>query len=523
MRVALQGRRLQVILAGAFVALAGAAAVAASTFSGGSLVRTPDMPLAGTSTACADKVAASTAAGSVNYPDTEVEPYVAADPAHPNHLVAMFQQDRWNDGGSNGDVVVVSSDGGASWHLAPSQPTFTICQGATSGSPGFFDRTTDPWISFSADGKIVYAIADSFNANGPAFGGASAILVSRSTDGGESWQTPVTARVDASTTVLNDKETITADPVSPNLAYAVWDQLVSPSENANPGAFNVSPAFRGPSMFSKTTDGGLTWSQGRPIFDPGQKSQTIGNQIVTPTAGPAAGVLVDGFSLIQTKGGKGKNGSETDSVAVIRSTDGGATWSQPIIVSDQQVASVSIAGQDVRSSDFLPEFTAAPDGTLYAVWQDRRFSPTGASKIALSRSTDGGLDWSPPIRVDQSPGDTPAFVPQIHVSAGGTVGLLYYDLENATAAQPGLTDAFIAHCHGATANCADPASWAAGGETRLTTTGSFDYLTAPNAGGLFLGDYDGLTSSGATFKAFFDASQPLATTGQSDSFAASAG
>ena len=109
------------------------------------------------------------------------------------------------------------------------------------------------------------------------------------------------------------------------------------------------------------------------------------------------------------------------------------------------------------------------------------------------------------------------------MTAGGTVGLLYYDLENATAAQPGLTDAFIAHCHGATSNCADPAGWTAGGETRLTTTGSFDYLTAPDAGGVFLGDYDGLTASGETFKAFFDASQPIATAGRSDSFSNSAG
>jgi hypothetical protein len=523
MRVALQSRRLRLVLAGAVVALATATAVAASTFTAGALVRAPDMPLAGTSTACAAKVAASTAAGSVNYPDAEVEPYVTVDPTNPTHLVAMFQQDRWNDGGSNGDVVVVSNNGGASWHLASSQPQFTICEGATSGSPGFFDRTTDPWLSYSSDGKIVYAIADSFNANGPAFGGASSIVISRSTDGGETWQTPVTARLDASTTVLNDKETVTADPFAPDVAYAAWDRLVSPSQNANPGAYNVSPAFRGPAMFSKTTDGGQTWSQGQPIFDPGQKNQTIGNQIVVPTAGPGRGVLVDGFSLIQTKGGFGNKQSETVSVAVVRSTDGGSTWSKPIIVSDQQVASVSIAGQDVRSSDFLPEFAAAPDGTLYAVWQDRRFSPTGASKIALSRSTDGGLSWSAPIRVDQSPGDTPAFVPQIHVSPGGIVGILYFDLEKATAAQPGLTDAFVAHCHGATSNCADPASWAAGGETRLTTTGSFDYLTAPNAEGVFLGDYDGLTSSGETFKAFFDASRPLATTGASDSFSNSAG
>jgi hypothetical protein len=93
------------------------------------------------------------------------------------------------------------------------------------------------------------------------------------------WQTPVVARLDASTTVLNDKETITADPVGAQTAYAVWDRLVSLIQNANPGAFNVSAAFRGPVMFSKTTDGGLSWSQGRAIFDPGEKNQTIEDRV----------------------------------------------------------------------------------------------------------------------------------------------------------------------------------------------------------------------------------------------------
>src|SRR5262249_1377009 len=165
MRVAFQSRRLRLVLAGAVVALATAASVAASTFTAGTLVRAPDLPL-GASPAGPATVAASTAAGSVNSPDAEVEPYVTADPTDPDHLVAMFQQDRWNDGGSNGDVVVVSNNGGATWHLAPSQPQFTICQGATSGSPGFFDRTTDPWLSYSSDGEILYAIAHSVNANG---------------------------------------------------------------------------------------------------------------------------------------------------------------------------------------------------------------------------------------------------------------------------------------------------------------------------------------------------------------------
>ena len=338
------GRRSLVAAGVSAVLIGGATVAVAGALTAGPPVRVADHPLAGASAACAQSVARQTALGSVNYPDAEVEPYVVSDPVNPSHLVASFQQDRWNDGGANGLTNVVSVDGGATWQLASSQPRFTSCEGALPGSPGFFDRATDPWLSFSSDGKIVYSISDSFNADGPAFGGASSIIISRSTDGGHTWQTPVTARVDASTTVLNDKETVTADPVSPTTAYAVWDRLVSPSEHANPGAFNHSPAFRGPAMFSKTTDGGVSWSQGRAISDPGEKNQTIGNQIVIPTTGPAAGTLIDGFDLIRTKGGLGHNQRSSDTVSVIRSTDGGASWSQPIAVSVEVVASVSIAG-----------------------------------------------------------------------------------------------------------------------------------------------------------------------------------
>jgi hypothetical protein len=517
-------------VAGVIAVLTGSTVALASTLVAGAVVRVPDNPLGGSPT-CAALVAQQQALGSVNFPDAEVEPSIAVDPANPAHLIGSVQQDRWNDGGSNGLTNVVSRNGGATWALAAGQPQFSICNGAVSGSPGFFNRATDPWVSFSADGQVAYSISDSFNANGPGFGGASSIVVSRSTDGGDHWQTPVTARLDTSTQVLNDKESVTGDPLIASNAYAVWDRLVSPQDHANPSAFIHSIAFRGPALFSRTTDKGVTWSTGRVVFDPGEKDQTIGNQIVVPTAGAATGVLIDGFSLITNKGGKCPfthgaphcGGGMTFTAAIIRSTDQGTTWSDATGIDVQQVAAVSIAGRAVRSSDFLPEFAANPvNGDLYAVWQDSRFSPTGASKIAFARSTDGGLTWGSTIRIDQSPGDTQAFVPQIHVASDGTIGLLYYDLENATPAQPGLTDAFIAHCHSATSDCSSPASWAAGGETRLSTSGSFDYTTAPSAGGLFLGDYDGLTSSGTSFKALFAMSRPIATAGRSDLFSNSA-
>jgi hypothetical protein len=432
-------------------------------------------------------------------------------------MVASFQQDRWNDGGSNGLTNVLSTDGDTHRALAKQQPQLSVCEGAASGSPGFFNRATDPWVSFAADGAIVYSISDSFNANGPGFGGASSIIVSRSTDGGRNWQTPVTLELDPSFTVLNDKESITADTIIAKAAYGVWDRLVSPNANANPSAFTFSPAFRGPAMFSKTTDGGVTWSQGRVIFDPGQENQTIGNQVVVPAAGPARGVLIDGFDMIVNfQKGLSPN---TFNVALVRSADGGTTWSGPTIVSSLVDAPVTISGQAVRTGDILPAWGSGPTGTLYVAWQDGRF--TGQAAIAFSQSTDGGLTWSQPIRIDQTPGSAPAFTPQLSVASDGTIGVTYYNLQSATASQPGLTDAFIVHCEAATSDCTGAPSWSAGG-SRLSTTGSFDMTTAPNAGGFFVGDYEGLTASGTRFDPFFVMARPIATRGPTDPFASTA-
>jgi hypothetical protein len=496
--------------------LAGVTTALATSYVTGKLVRAPDQPLGGAraSQACLSTIQAELANGSINYPGAEVEPMVAVDPTNANHLVAAFQQDRWNDGGSNGLITVVSTNGGSSWSLASGQPAFSICEGAAPGSAGYLQRATDPWVSFSPNG-VAYQVSDSFNATGSGFGGASSILVSRSTDGGTSWGAPISVELDTATTVLNDKESVTADPHDSNRAYVVWDRLTVPNSHANPDAFLFTFAFRGPAMFSSTSDGGQTWSSGRVIFDPGQEDQTIGNQIVVEPDG----TLVDGFLLIN-------NFSPPSvplfSVALLRSTDHGATWSGPITASNLVDAPVSINGQAVRTGDILPAFAVDPTtGVLYAAWQDGRFSSDGHAQIAFSESKDEGLHWTSPVRINQTPNAAPAFTPQVHVASDGTLGVSYYDLRNATPYNPsgtsaGTTNYFMVHCTAATADCTNASNWTS--ENLLDNRSGFDMTTAPNAGGFFVGDYEGLSNIGTTFAPFFILAQPEATKGATDPF-----
>jgi hypothetical protein len=70
------------------------------------------------------------------YENAEVEPRVAVDPANPLHIVGVFQQDRWSNGGAHGLVTSRSFDGGASW--AESWAHFSICAGGTVANGATF-------------------------------------------------------------------------------------------------------------------------------------------------------------------------------------------------------------------------------------------------------------------------------------------------------------------------------------------------------------------------------------------------
>ncbi len=428
------------------------------------------------------------------YLDSEVEPWLDANPVTAGNLFASWQQDRWSNGGARGLVGAASFDGGATWTAPIVIPGLTLCSG------GEFQRATDPWQSYGADGDL-YLI--SLNFNDANF--VHSVTVSESRNGGLTWGAPKEIIRDTASTVFNDKESITADPTNANFIYAVWDRLVFPSEKANVQASFHAAAFRGPALFARSTDGGATWETARVIYEPGQHNQTIGNQVfVLPN-----GDLVDLFNALFHKNAHGLRGGN---VAILRSTDKGATWSDVIFVDKLGTIGVTDpeTGDPVRTGDIIPDGAVdMATGRMYVVWQDARFSGGGFDSIAFSMSTDGGLTWWEPIKVNETPtgiapGNQQAFTPSVEVAADGTIGVTYYDFRNNTSATPLLTDYFIVHCHPTTPTaCTDPANWTS--ENRLTNT-SFDMRAAPFANGFFTGDYEGLATAGNDFLTLF--SQP---------------
>ncbi len=414
---------------------------------------------------------------------TEVEPYVAVNPTNPNHLVGAWIQDF-----ARGIVAGVSFNGGNTWQSVVI-PQTVQCDG------GVWPHASDPWISFAPNGDVYLSLIGF--SGFPFFGKPNAILVSKSTDGGLTWGAPTT--IVAGEKDYHDKESITADPTDAQYVYAAWTKF-----HNNTGI----------PMFSRTTDGGQTWEPAREIFQPGGNNVIEGFQIVVLPDG----TLVNIFTQQIHKYAAGGVRHYDLEISLLRSSDRGETWQ----AAPTPVAAILPLGDTISFDGFrgVPNpdgglgirapyyfFDVAVDpasGNVYAVWQDVRFSDFQHASIAFSMSTDGGLTWSAPIQVNQTPQNIPAgnqqaFLPSVAVNADGVVAVTYYDVRNNTPAAGLPTDYWMVHAHPSD-GLTNPASWSQ--ENRLTPA-SFNMENAPAPDGYFIGDYEGLVAQGRSFGAFF--------------------
>ena len=464
--------------------------------------------------------------GSRNYLNAEVEPQAAVDPTNGHNLVGAWQQDRWSDGGAHGLVAGYSSDGGLSWTVSPLP--FSVCYGA-SGYPGAYlnyQRASDPWVSIGpgtpgspTSGSTAYAVSLSFDQTpypGDPNASHSAVGAATSYDGGATWRNVQAIIADPCMSassgppgyvcnsskgyVFNDKESVTADPVRPGVAYAVWDRLVAPP--ASPIGFQHELAYFGQTFMAKTTDYGQTWSTPRQIVSTPSLDQTIANQVVIDRQ---TDTVYDFFAKIQNRSNKG--GNRGYSVAFVKSTDGGATWSDPTVVAALDTVGVSDPNNlnpdtnappaPSRTGDTIPEPAINPNnGQLYVVWQDARFNGFTNDEVVISTSSDGGTTWSPPTLVNAHTGE-PAYDPSIYVNAAGTVAVTYFQWDT-TASGNEPTNAFIRHSTSAGSSTTAPTF-----DGPTLVDGPFNNLAAPDSRSYFLGDYQGLVANSSGFIPFY--------------------
>jgi hypothetical protein len=366
---------------------------------------------------------------------TEVEPHMLASGTT---LVASFQTGRIAPGGATAIGWATSTDGGSTW-------THGFLPGLTTGNGGGpYDAASDPAVAFDAK-HGVWMIATLPISNTSTI---TAVTVSRSTDGGFTWDNPVsvTPKVDSS-----DKNWIACDSTSTSPfygnCYVEWD----------------NPDTGDGILMSTSTDGGLTWGP------------------ATATANRATGI--GGQPLVQA------NGTvvvpiETTGMSAFTSTNGGATWSAPVTISNIQTH--TDAG-GIRSGP-LPSAAIDGAGTVWVVWEDCRFRAScSTNDLVYSTSTDG-VHWSAVTRIpiDATTSTVDHFIPGIGIdpTTSGTtahVAVTYYlyPVSKCTTSTCRLAVAYISSHNGGS-------TW----NTPRTLAGPMQLKWLPNSqNGLMVGDY----------------------------------
>lgn len=334
---------------------------------------------------------------------TEVEPDTFAfGPT----VVATFQVGRYFDGGASNIGWSTSTDNGVTWQ-------FGFLPGITKVEGGPYDRVSDPSVAYDAvhDVWMISSLAITEPVRG------AAVVLSRSTNGGLTWDNPVTAafggNLDKNWTVCDNGE------LSPfaGRCYTQWDDN---------GAGNRI-------KMSTSTDGGLTWGFAQETAD---RASGLGGQPV---------VQPDGTVVVPYSGNFG-------SVRSFVSTDGGDSWSATVLVA--AILSHPVSG--VRAPP-IPSAEVDADGRVYVAWHDCRFRAGCRSNDIVMSSSDDGLIWTAVTRVPIDDMGSPVdhFIPGLGVdsaTAGSTghlaLAFYYYPDVSCTPVTCELMAGFVASADG---------------------------------------------------------------------------
>jgi hypothetical protein len=270
------------------------------------------------------------------------ETAVAVNPTDPQNVLSS--QNDYREGDSTCGVNW-SLDGGEHWGSQLLPTKFT--------APGFtaprhyWDAGGDPTVGFDSEGRAYY-VCLMFDRGASADNGdnASGIFAFRSLDGGASWSFPgvpidQTDGTGEDGIGLIDKQYLTVDlsAGSPNLdrIYVAWVEF-----NVEFTASPVNVAY--------SDDHGLSWTVVKYIggfseelcpinFDGSPPGTCNANQFVNPFTAPNGDVFVTFQNYNNCAGAIGDpcEGDPNDNhnqMLIVKSTDGGDTWSAPVKVTD---------------------------------------------------------------------------------------------------------------------------------------------------------------------------------------------
>ena len=323
-------------------------------------------------------------------------------------------------GGDRDGFFARSTDAGASWS-APA-PLNTNAAASSAVDDGFD-------LAAGGDGSWV-AVWQSADSLGGTIGDDHDILVTRSTDDGLSWSAPAALNSYAATDSVTDLWPRVASDGS-GTWIATWSSDYDES---------MPPTTDQDLFFTRSLDGGMSWTTAVQLSDSGSASQEdrdadllgdgAGNWLAvwwsSDSLGGVTGVDTDILKSQSDDGGatwstiswvntnapedgieykadiatdgeawiavwesgdslNGAIGRAAQYIAFARSTDGGASWSDP----------APIAAGAQYDSFYLGKPSIATNGSIWIVtWT------SSEGVVLLTRSTDDGVNWSLPAALD---------------------------------------------------------------------------------------------------------------------------
>lgn len=221
-------------------------------------------------------------------------------------------------------------------------------------------------------------------------------------------------------------------------------------------------------LVAQSQDGGLTWNAPVALIQDGQQFfDDKGSITADSTDSNYVYAVWDRL-----------NGPSAGPSYFAVTADAGVTWAAARSIYDPGSANQTLGNQIVVLPgavvlDVFTELDTAAGGQTTAL-------------ARLVRSLDHGTTWSAPVEVNAD-NTVQAFTPTVHAGANGAIAVTYYDLRNDAFAPFGslLADAWMVTSRDGTTFQ----------EAHLS--GPFDMDLAPDSGGLFVGDYEALSSATA--------------------------
>ncbi|MBS1514349.1 MAG: T9SS type A sorting domain-containing protein [Bacteroidetes bacterium] len=329
----------------------------------------------------------------VNSSQTEV--VIVRSPANP--LVMFGSSNAISNTGSLfiSEGVYVTTDGGNSWFGSDT------LQGTPVGNHG-----GDPGPTIDKDGRI-HMTHLGYTTSG--------MFANYSTNNGITWSANFTIEsgsVDKNLAGTDD------NPSSPfyGRSYCVYTTFSSPY----------------PARCSYTSNGGVSWSSPITMVTPQSGYIARGEDVAT---GPNGEVYACWSNTV------GSN--PEDFLSFAKSTDGGVSFTGANNVVDMNgllVFGTGFAPYGIRMNSFprmAVDKTGGPrNGWIYICSSQKNLTPAGTdADIVMWKSTNGGANWSPAVRVNQDPLNNGKlqFYNAICVDQTGGINIVYYDNRNTAA------------------------------------------------------------------------------------------